>query len=225
MLGTLGHPTPHFAPEIRVTTYVYILLALAIGYGLGRYRSFAIQNRGEALVSREITANFGAPDFHLLNHVTLKLKDGTTQIDHILVSRFGVFVIETKDYNGWIFANAKHSTWTQVLFRYKFKFQNPIFQNMLHVRAVENHLDFLPSTAIKSAVVFTGSAEFKTDIPQGVYTVSGLIKHLQATTEEVMSLNRVQFCVGRLETARLAISGQTDLEHVQSLRRKHGGRK
>lgn len=56
MLTVLGNLVPHFDPEIRVTTYVYILLALAIGYGLGRYRSFAIQNRGEALVSREITA-------------------------------------------------------------------------------------------------------------------------------------------------------------------------
>ena len=84
---------------------------------------------------REIQANFSGPDFHLLNHITLKIKDGTTQIDHILVSRFGVFVIETKDYKGWIFANAMHATWTQVLYRVRFKFQNPILQNMRHVRA------------------------------------------------------------------------------------------
>jgi len=37
---------------------------------------------------------------------SIQLNDGTTPIDHIFVSRFGVFVIETKDYNGWIFANA-----------------------------------------------------------------------------------------------------------------------
>lgn len=198
-------------------------MVLAIGYGFGRYRASSHQNRGEFLVSRELQANFTGPDFHLLNHITLKLKDGTTQIDHILVSRFGVFVIETKDYNGWIFANGKHATWTQVLYRVKFKFQNPIFQNLRHVRAVEELLEFLPPEAIKSAVVFTGSAEFKTDMPSGVYTLSGLIDHLKSATEEVMSLNRVQFCVGRLETARLAITGQTDLEHVKSLQRKHGG--
>ncbi len=202
---------------------IYLLLALGIGYFLGRHRTSSLQNSGEALVCRELQATFLGPDFHLLNHITLKIKDGTTQIDHILVSRFGVFVIETKDYKGWIFANAKHATWTQVLYRVKFKFQNPIFQNMRHVRAVEELLDFLPSDAIKSAVVFTGSAEFKTDMPSGVYTLLGLIDHLKSSTEEVMSLNRVQFCVGRLETARLAITGQTDLEHVKSLQRKHGG--
>jgi len=206
-----------------VISLFIVLSALAIGYGFGRYRASSFQNHGEALVCRELQANFSGPDCHLLNHITLKLKDGTTQIDHILVSRFGVFVIETKDYKGWIFANAKHATWTQVFYRWKFKFQNPIFQNMLHVRAVEELLDFLPPDAIKSAVVFTGRAEFKTEMPPGVYTLSGLIDHLRTATEEVMSLNRVQFCVGRLETARLAISGQTDLEHVKSLQRKHGG--
>jgi hypothetical protein len=201
-----------------------ILFALVIGYALGRYRSrgHSLQNRGEALVTRELKANFKAPDFHLLNHITLKLKDGTTQIDHILVSRFGVFVIETKEYNGWIFANPNHPTWTQVLYRLKFKFQNPIFQNFRHVKSVEALLDFLPATAIKSAVVFVGDAEFQTDIPSGVYTLSGFINYLQNCNEQVMSLNRVQFCVGRLETARLAITRKTDLEHVKDLDRRHG---
>jgi len=209
-------------------TLLYILLALTVGFVIGRYRAYrvyrasAFQNRGEALLSRVALTNFGPPDYHLMNHVTLQMNDGTTQVDHILVSRFGVFVIETKDYKGWIFANANQANWTQVLFKWKFKFQNPIFQNIRHVRAVQRLLDFLPPEGIKSVVVFTGEAEFKTEIPQGVFRISELIDYLREQTVEVMSLNRVQFCVGRLETARLAISGKTDVEHVQSLERRHG---
>jgi hypothetical protein len=206
-------------------TVLYILVALSVGFALGRYRASRAseyQNRGEVLVSRAVRRNFGSPDYHLMNHVTLQLKDGTTQVDHILISRFGVFVIETKDYKGWIFANAKHRNWTQVLFRSKFRFQNPILQNMRHVRAVQGLLDFLPPGATKSVVVFTGEAEFKTELPQGVFSLSGLVAYLREQVVEVMSHNRVQFCVGRLETARLAISGQTDVEHVRSLERRHG---
>ncbi len=209
-------------------TLLYVFLALAVGFVIGRYRAnrsrreSAYQNRGEALLSRVALKNFVPPDYHLMNHVTLQMQDGTTQIDHILVSRFGVFVIETKDYKGWIFANATQAKWTQVLFNFRFKFQNPIFQNVRHVRAVQGLLDFLPPDAIKSVVVFTGQAKFKTGIPEGVFSVSGLVDYLRDQTVEVMSLNRLQFCVGRLETARLAISGQTDVEHVQSLDRRHG---
>ncbi|BDU55730.1 nuclease-related domain-containing protein [Limnohabitans sp. TEGF004] len=208
--------------------YLVIALALAISYALGRfharYRTSTFQNRGEALVSRELQSNFNGPDYHLLNHITLKLKDGTTQIDHILVSRFGVFVIETKHYNGWIFANAKQATWTQVLYRQKFKFQNPIFQNMRHVEAVKNILDFLPSSCVQSLVVFTGNAKFKTDIPPGVFTASELIKYLRNHVDEAMSVNRLQFCVGRIETARLAVSREIDLEHVKNLEHRHSGK-
>jgi hypothetical protein len=76
--------------------------------------------------------------------------------------------------------------------------------------------------AIRSVVVFTGEAEFKTETPEGVIAISRLVEYLRDHTEEVMSLNRLQFCVGRLETARLAISGETDVEHIQSLERRRG---
>ena len=85
---------------MTIKLYLLFALALTIGYGFGRYharyRTSNFQNSGEALVSRTIESNFNTPDYHLLNHITLTLEDGTTQIDHILVSRFGVFVIETK---------------------------------------------------------------------------------------------------------------------------------
>ena len=75
----------------------------------------------------------------------------------------------------------------------------------------------------KAAVLrMMSRAEFKTGIPQGVFSLSKLIEYLREQTVEVMSLNRMQFCVGRLETARLAISGQTDVEHAESLERRHG---
>lgn len=157
-----------------------------------------------------------------MNHITLPLGQGTTQIDHVLVSRFGVFVIETKDYKGWIFANANHANWTQVLFKQKFKFQNPIFQNQMHVRAVRELLDFLPPEAVKSVVIFAGEAEFKTRLPEGVFTLKGAINQIRQSESEVLSQNRMQFCVGRLETARLSVTRATDVQHVRALERRHG---
>lgn len=209
-------------------TTVQLVIAVCLGLGVGlfaglRTRRFnRFQNYGEVRLSRAVRVNFAAPYYHLLNHITLPLKDGTTQVDHILVSRFGVFVIETKDYKGWIFAHPKQATWMQVIFRRKFKFQNPIFQNLRHVRAVQELLDFLPQDSIHSVVVFTGEAEFRTDVPSGVFDLLGFVEYVQNFKTEVMSANRLQFCVGRLETTRLAITKQTDLEHLQSLERRHG---
>ena len=209
------------------TTYLYPAIALAVGFALGYWRRQVFstrdfQNQGEALLSGTLRKHFNTTDYHLLNHITLKHGDGTTQIDHILISRFGVFVIETKNYKGWIFGDAKHETWTQTTFNSKFKFQNPIHQNYRHVLAVRALLDFVPPDLIHSVVAFVGDAEFKTDMPAGVFKRPQLVEHLRSYTEDVLSLNRVQFCVGRLETARLIISEKTDLEHVQDLQRRYG---
>jgi hypothetical protein len=189
--------------------------------GLGAWRFPKFQNSGEGRVSRVLLGHFGPPDYHLMNHVTLQMDDGTTQVDHILVSRFGVFVVETKDYNGWIFANPSDEFWTQVLYQRKSRFQNPIFQNKRHVRAVRGLLSFLPSDAIRSVVVFAGDAEFKTDIPDGIVVIGQLADVLRSQTAVSMSTEQFQLCVGRLETARLAISRETDVEHIQNLARRH----
>jgi hypothetical protein len=233
-------PVSRFLRELSAgeRTVLFALLASAaiLGFFIGRrrrapasgYRRFGLwpfrtfQNSGEALVSRVLLSHFPTPDYHLMNHVTIRMDDGTTQIDHVLVSRFGVFVIETKDFSGWIFGSATDKTWTQVYFRRRSKFQNPILQNYRHVCAVQGILDFLPPEAVKSVVVFSGDAEFKSDVPQGVLAIDELAGFLRNQTEEVMSLNRLQFCVGRLETARLAITRETDVEHIQNLARRFG---
>ena len=95
-------------------------------------------------------------------------------------------------------------------------------QNYKHIKAIQKVLDFIPSEHIHSLVAFTGDALFKTEPPGGVFDVAGLIQHIELFTTEVLTENRLQFCVGRLECHRKIISGQTDVEHHEYLRQKHG---
>ena len=139
------------------------------------------------------------------------------QVDHILVSRFGVFVIESKHYKGWIFGDAKSAKWTQVIYKIKNQFQNPIRQNYKHCQEVRKLLDFLPQDHVHSAVVFTGEAEFRTGVPDGVFSLDGLVAHLRGFSAEQISQNRAQFCVGRLECTRLALTSKTDVQHQAAL--------
>ena len=185
-----------------------------------RTNFFINQNRGETRVRKTILAYFKPPNFHLLNNITLPIGDGTTQIDHILVSTKGVFVIETKHYSGWIFADRKSKQWMQTLYKVKNRFQNPIHQNYKHLKTVQELLEFLPEDQIHSIVVFTGNAQFKTPIPSGVVYLSQLVKFLRDFQDDVISFNRLQFCVGRLECTRYAISKSTDVHHNAYLAKK-----
>jgi hypothetical protein len=208
--------------EIVALQGALIVGALIAGFLLGRYRRKVVENQGEAAIRRALSQNFTGAAYHLLNNITLPFEDGTTQIDHILLSKHGIFVIESKHYSGWIFANASWQTWTQVIYYFKQKFQNPLRQNYKHIKAIQKVLDFVPSEHIHSLVAFTGDAVFKTERPAGVFDVAGLIQHIGQFTTEVLSENRHQFCVGRLECHRKNISGKTDVEHQEYLNRKFG---
>ena len=69
-------------------------------------------------------------------------------------------------------------------------------------------------------VVFTGDAEFKKDTPLGVFSLDNVVEYLKAQTKEVLTENRMQFCVGRLECHRLALTQKTDVEHQENLSRR-----
>ena len=205
--------------------FAIFVFGLLIGFLLkNSYRTRLIlnQNRGEAAVRKLITSNFKSPNFHLLNNVTIPFQDGTTQIDHILISTKGVFVIEVKHYSGWIFGNEKSDQWMQSIYRVKNRFQNPIHQNYRHVKAIQHLLDFLPKEQIHSIVVFSGSAEFKTPIPNGVFYLEQLVSHLNSFQDEVISSNRLEFCVGRLECKRYDLTKATDIQHRAYLAKKYG---
>jgi restriction system protein len=223
----MGSTQTHMGPAIIVAQLFIGLAIFAFGFLVGfaikssyQHSIWTSQNRGEASVHRIITANFPPPQYHLLNNITIPFKDGTTQIDHILVSTKGIFVIETKNYSGWIFGDENSKQWTQVLYKVKSRFQNPIHQNFLHIKVVEQLLDFLPKEQIHSVVVFTGSAQFKTAVPKGVIFPSQLTIFLKGYQEDTISINRVEFCVGRLECKRYEVTKMTDLQHRAYLAQK-----
>ncbi len=92
---------------------------------------------GELKVSAASALALPRSIYTRFHEVTLRVPDGTTQIDHIFVSRYGVFVVETKNMSGWIFGNERDRQWTQ-RFRngHKTRLQNPLRQNYRHTKAV-----------------------------------------------------------------------------------------
>ncbi|MCU5025091.1 NERD domain-containing protein [Bacillus cereus] len=92
---------------------------------------------GEKLVKR-ILSKLDPKSYFVLHNITVYTEYGdTTQIDHIVIAETGVFVIETKNYEGWIYGSEKAARWTQGILRKKSSFQNPFRQNYKHIKAIE----------------------------------------------------------------------------------------
>ena len=110
--------------------------------------------RGEHLVVDYLSEKLSTRKYYIFNNLTLKTEDGSTQIDHVIVSLYGIFVIETKDCTGWIFGDEKGKVWTQLLpGNNKYTFQNPYRQNFKHIKTLESYLPFIPNRSYKTIII------------------------------------------------------------------------
>lgn len=158
-----------------------------------------------------------------IHNVTLQTSNGTTQIDHIIVSRYGVFVIETKNMAGWIFGDEKSAQWTQSLFGKKSRFQNPLHQNYRHIKALEEFLGIEPNKLI-SVIMFWGECELKTELPPNVMT-HGYITFIKQHTSVLFDDGEVQQIIealkGGMMPKGLIKSLETRKTHLNSLQERH----
>ncbi|EPJ0794777.1 nuclease-related domain-containing protein, partial [Vibrio vulnificus] len=160
---------------IGALTQVWYIIPLLIVVSIFKSRWFK-GVFGEFLVNK-LLSQLPDSDYTLVRNVTLPTDDGTTQIDHIVVSRFGIFVVETKNMKGWIFGSKSQKQWTQKVYRHSSKFQNPLHQNYKHVKTLESLLA-IDCEKLHSVVVFIGDSTFKTDMPENVTYARGCLEYI-----------------------------------------------
>lgn len=156
-------------------------------------------------------------EYHLIKNVTLPTDDGTTQIDHIIVSKYGIFVVETKNIKGWIFGSANQKQWTQQIFKHKSKFQNPLHQNYKHVKTLEACLN-AKNDSIFSVIIFIGDSTFKTKMPENVRFARGGIEYIKSKTNIVFNLQEVASVIEEIENGMLERSYKTNRQHIKHVR-------
>ena len=201
----------------------FLIILLAVGAAVLYFylnSPTVIGAAGERRVNATLSRNLDAEAYVLLEDLTLPTRHGTTQVDHIVLSRFGIFVIETKNMSGWIFGGETQSRWTQVLHRHKSKFQNPLRQNYHHIKVVQELLG-IRLDQLENLVAFVGSAEPRTDMPDKVFWSRRELfdyinsqKTVRFTEAEVREFARI------LRSRALEANKETRRAHVDHVRQK-----
>ena len=131
---------------------------------------------GERRVQKQLS-RLPKENYKILNDIVIKGKKGTSQLDHIVISPYGIFVIETKNYNGWIYGGKDSEYWTQTFYKHKTRFRNPIKQNWAHIYALKENLSECQNVPYYPIIVFVGRAELKNlDITTDVIYLDALFE-------------------------------------------------
>lgn len=156
--------------------------------------------------------------YQRFHDVIISSKNGTSQIDHILVSQYGVFIVETKNLKGWIFGSEGNAKWTQSLYGKKYQFQNPLRQAYRQRKILSEFLE-VDESIINTVVLFVGDCKFKTKMPPNVIR-SGIGSYVKKHKLIVLSPDKVGEITSTL-SRHIAGSGLTKNDHIKSLRQRH----
>ncbi|MGG5210408.1 NERD domain-containing protein [Chryseobacterium sp. MIQD13] len=156
---------------------------------------------GERTVSKTLK-RLNNEKYIVLNNIELKIKGSTSQIDHIIVSDYGIFVIETKNYKGWILGYEKDRYWTQAIYKYRRKFYNPVLQNQGHIYALKHVLKNYQFLRYYSIITFTKRATLKTKTYTDVVYTNKLVKTIKKYDSAYLSEQTKNEIVATILTAR-----------------------
>lgn len=194
---------------------VLLLLVLVLYYVRAMMPSW-IGARDERFVAG-VLGGLDSEQYVVLHDIMLPsvARTGTTQIDHVVVSPYGVFCVETKAHKGWIFGRASDKYWTQVIYRSKHRFYNPLRQNYAHQEALEDIISTdYPNLPVIGLVAFPSAERLKV-------TGSNSVGRAKDVLGMILSYN--QRCVSDDEVKRVyeLILAENISDSVSRRRHKH----
>ena len=156
----------------------------ALPYYKGRWGEIEVANYLNSLSN----------EYVVINDVMIETNNRTSQIDHIVVSPYGIFVIETKNYSGILYGEEYESYVPYVCGSNQYSIYNPLKQNRSHVYTLMNALDipnrnvFVPILAISDDC--ESHMQAKVDIVPFAYVCDAIdqYKYKMFSRREVLSI-------------------------------------
>jgi hypothetical protein len=193
--------------------WIVPLLLLIFFMASPRFRGDIAETRVRRLLASGLERNL----YTVFNGVVLPSGGGTVQIDHLVVSRFGIFVIDSCYVRGWISGTEVQERWRQHFTWRSVRFPNPVHRNRLQVEALQRLLDF-PAAAFHPLVVLVGHKGFKRRPPEGVVTPESLLAQMRMKSRPLMSPEQANDVLHRIEQVRLKPGGDRMFRPLALLR-------
>ncbi len=158
-------------------------------------------------------------DYVVLDDLLLtKAAGGTAQIDHVVVSPFGLFVIETKNWHGLIVGNGKERNWRQYMGGKNYPLHNPLWQNYGHIKTLQEKFPELAPERLYSLVVFGDQVKLRLTNGAGVIRRRELLTTIRS--QKVPAIDPPKAAVIAERLRQLNVQDRTQRrEHVKRVKR------
>ena len=135
--------------------------------------------------TKQILDKLPKDKYIIINNVFIETNGYTHQIDHVIVSKYGIFSVETKQYNGYITGNKYDKNWIRHVGKNKYYYTNPIRQNYGHVKALSELLN-IDESIIYNVVCIPSRAKLKIEHDGELTRYDTLIEKILSYKENVI---------------------------------------
>ena len=196
---------------------IVVLVLISILILIKSYESKVKGYVGEKLVAKKLS-QLNKRNYKIINNLLLKTLKGTAQIDHIVISQYGIFVIETKNYKGIITGNEYDDNWNQILFNNKEVLRNPIKQNNGHIKALKDVIPALRYKKINSIILFTKRSNLKVNTETTVIYYNKVNKVIKRSRKKEFTKEEVDYIYKKLNELNIDCFKQR-VVHVKNVKR------
>lgn len=200
---------------MKIGAVVLVLISILIL--IKSYESKVKGYVGEKLVAKKLS-KLNKRKYKIINNLLLKTLKGTAQIDHIVISQYGIFVIETKNYKGIITGNEYDDNWNQILFNNKEVLRNPIKQNNGHIKALKDVIPALRYKKINSIILFTKRSNLKVNTETTVIYYNKVNKVIKRSRKKEFTKEEVDYIYKKLNELNIDCFKQR-VVHVKNVKR------
>jgi len=193
--------------------WILPLLLLIFFLSSPRFRGDIAETR----VRRILATGLESTLFTVFNDVVLPSGGGTTCIDHVVVSRFGIFVIRSVYVRGWISGTAVQDRWRRQSLTHSARFENPLHRCQLQVEALQR-LTGYPASVFHALVVLVGLKGFRKAPPENVMTAENLLAQMRRKSQPLLSPEQAEQATRAIEKGRLGTPRGGALKPLNLLR-------
>jgi restriction system protein len=181
--------------------WVIPLILLIVYVGSHRFRGTSGQTRARRMLSANLQKN----QYTVVSDLTIPAGGGTVRIDHLVISQFGIFVLESVNRRGKISGTEFQDRWKEYRYgRFK-RFDNPLHQNYLAIEAL-GQLLHLPHSAFHSIVLVGDSGSLVDKMPANVIPMQRLIPFIRKKSKKLLPPEEANLVLREVEAARLSSS-------------------
>ena len=152
--------------------WLYLFISIILCIFLKKIYPYFRGFMGEYWIKQELK-KLSKKNYMVLNNILISDSNGTHQIDHIILSNYGIFVVEMKNYFGLIKGREYDQKWCQYLGKTKNYFMNPFHQNYGHIKCLSQLLN-IDEKFFVSIICFSNQAKLSIS-SKGIVTQTDFI--------------------------------------------------